>query len=215
MSLSAWRWRVPRLRRVLCPPNRLILDPWVTRHAVQLTGLVVNVGSGEDLRQFGRRTVHLDAHAPSVTIRADVSAGLPFRDATLDGALSVEVLEHVPDDAATLAELTRVLKPGGRLIVTVPFMFRYHPDPADFRRYTPSGLRALLERHGFDVDSVAGLGGKPLGLLLWIDSLHFVVRVALRCGLVPFRGLFAASSRRDSGWSEYAANAVAVARRRG
>jgi SAM-dependent methyltransferase len=214
MPLSAWRWRVPRLRRILCPPNRLVLDPWVTRHAGQLTGLVVNVGSGEDLRHFGRRTIHVDAHAPSVTVRADVSAGLPFQDRTLDGAICVEVLEHVLDDAAVLAEVARVLKPGARLIVTVPFMFRYHPDPADFRRYTPSGLRALLERHGFDVESAAGLGGKPLGLLLWIDSIHVVVRLPLRCGLLPFRMLFAASSRRDAGWSDYAANAVAVARRR-
>jgi SAM-dependent methyltransferase len=214
VTLSDWRWRVPRLRRLLCPPNRLVLDPWVTRHANRLTGLVVNVGSGEDLRQFGRRTILVDAHAPAVTVRADVSAGLPFRDATFDGAICTEVLEHVFDERVTLDELARVLRPGARLIVTVPFMFKYHPDPADFRRFTPHGLRAVLERHGFDVDTVAGLGGRPLALLLWIDSFHLVVRVPLRSVLLLFRIPFAAMSRRDSGWSECAANAVAVAHRR-
>ena len=213
MPLSAWRWSVPRLRRVLCPPNRLVLDPWVTRHSRALTGVVVNVGSGEDRRQFGRRTIHVDAHAPIASVRADVSAGLPFGDRTFDGALCVEVLEHVADDGATLAEVARVLRPGGQLIVTVPFMFRYHPDPVDFRRYTPHGLRAMLERHGFEVDSVAGLGGKPLGLLLWLDSM-LVLRVPLRCALLAFRPIFAISSRRDAGWSDYAANAVATAHRR-
>jgi SAM-dependent methyltransferase len=213
MTLSAWRWRVPRLRRVLCPPNRLVLDPWVTRHSQELTGVVVNVGAGEDRRQFGRRTIHVDAHAPIASVRADVSRGLPFRDRTFDGAICTEVLEHVPDDAATLVEIARILKPGAKLIVTVPFLFRYHPDPADYRRYTPYGLRAMLERHGFDVDQVAGLGGKPLGFLLWIDSF-LVLRLPLRCVLLLFRPIFAISSRRDAGWSDYAANAVAVARRR-
>jgi SAM-dependent methyltransferase len=214
MTSSDWRWRIPRLRRLLPPPNRLLLDPWVTRHANQLTGLVVNVGSGEDVRQFGRRTILVDAHAPVVTVRADVSAGLPFRDASIDGAICTEVLEHVADEHATLDELARVLKPGARLIVTVPFMFKYHPDPLDFRRYTPHGLRAVLMRHGFDVDTVAGLGGRLLVLLLWIDSLHLIVRVPLRCVLQLFRIPFAAVSRRDSGGSDFSANAVASARRR-
>ena len=214
MRLSEWRWSVPRLRRLLCPPNRLMLDPWVTRQANRLEGLIVNVGSGEDLRHFGRRTVHVDAHAPAVSVRADLSAGLPFCDAVFDGAICTEVLEHVLDDRATLSEISRVLKPGGRLVVTVPFMFRYHPDPADFRRYTPAGLRISLEREGFDIDELAGLGGRLLALVLWVDSLHLLVRVPLRCSLQLLRFPIAAMAERGAGWSDYAANAVAVARRR-
>jgi SAM-dependent methyltransferase len=213
MTAATWRWRVPRLRRLLCPPNRLVLDPWVTRHARALAGLVVNVGAGEDLRQFGRRTIHVDAHAPAVSVRADIAHGLPFADAVFDAALCTEVLEHVPDDRLVLQEIARVLKPGGRLLVSVPFMFRYHPDPADFRRYTPAGLRAALEREGFVVETLAGLGGRLTALLLWVDSIHMIVRVPLRCALLAARLPMAAASRRDEGWSEYAANAVAIARR--
>jgi SAM-dependent methyltransferase len=213
MKNAGWRWRVPRLRRLLCPPNRLLLDPWVTRHAAGLAGLVVNIGSGEDLRQFGRRTIHVDAHAPSVSVRADFAMDLPFRDRAFDAAICSEVLEHVPDDRRVIREMARVLKPGGRAIVTVPFAFRYHPDPADFRRYTPAGLREALEREGFTVEIVAGLGGRFMAAILLIDSLHMAVRVPLRSLLIPARWPLSALSRRDSGWSDYAANAVAIARR--
>jgi SAM-dependent methyltransferase len=213
MDTAGWRWRVPHLRRLLCPPNRLVLDPWITRHASRLTGLVINVGSGEDLRQFGRRTIHVDAHAPSVTVRADLDSGLPFRDRTFDAAICSEVLEHVPDDVAVLREVARVMKPGGRLIVSVPFAFRYHPDPADFRRYTPAGLRRLLEREGFTVEVLAGLGGKIMAALLLVDSIHLAIRIPLRAFLIPLRWPYAVMSRRDRGWSDYAANSVAIARR--
>jgi SAM-dependent methyltransferase len=212
MTQRRWRWRVPAVRRILCPPNRLVLDPWIAREAARLTGLVVNVGSGEDLRQFGRRTVHVDAHAPTATVRADFLHALPFAAGSFDAALCTEVLEHVPDDRALLAELARVLKPGGVLVVTVPFMFRYHPDPEDYRRYTPVGLRAELVRAGFTVERAHGVGGRPIAFLLWLDGLHFLVRVPLRALLAPFRGAFAAAAWRASG-SVFAANSVAVARR--
>jgi SAM-dependent methyltransferase len=211
----SWRWRAPGLRRLLTPPNRPVLDPWVSREAARLTGLIVNVGAGEDLRQFGRRTIHVDAHAPRATVRAEFAAALPFGSAVFDGAICTEVLEHVPDDRALLTELARVLRPGGVLVVTVPFMFRYHPDPADYRRYTPDGLAAALERAGFSVDTATGLGGRLLALLLWIDGLHMIVRVPLRLLLVPFKPLLGwrgRSSKRR--WSPYAVNAVAVARRK-
>jgi SAM-dependent methyltransferase len=211
---ASWRWRAPRLRQLLCPPNRPVLDPWVTREAARLTGLVVNVGAGEDLRQFGRRTIHVDAHAPHPTVRADFGAALPFGSAVFDGAICTEVLEHVPDDRALLAELARVLRPGAVLVITAPFMFRYHPDPADYRRYTPDGLAAALQRAGFHVDSSTGLGGRLLALILWLDGLHLIVRIPLRLLLVPFQPMLAWRAR-GSGqrWSPYAANAVARARR--
>jgi SAM-dependent methyltransferase len=57
-------------------------------------------------------------------VRGDVTA-LPFPDASVDRVIASEVLEHVPDDAAAFAEIARVLRPGGRVAVTVP---RYGPE---------------------------------------------------------------------------------------
>lgn len=83
---------------------------------------------------------------------------LPFGDASFDTLLSTEVLEHIPDPRQMLAEMYRTLKPGGRLLVTVPFTAPQHALPHDFYRYTPQGIRALLEQTGFVVDEVRPRG---------------------------------------------------------
>jgi SAM-dependent methyltransferase len=57
-------------------------------------------------------------------VRGDLTA-LPFPDAAVDRVIAAEVLEHIPDDAAAFGEIARVLKPGGRVAVTVP---RYGPE---------------------------------------------------------------------------------------
>ena len=62
---------------------------------------------------------------------------------------STEVLEHVRHPESVLAELGRVLAPGGRLCLTVPFVWPVHEEPYDFFRYTPFALCDLLEAHGF------------------------------------------------------------------
>jgi ubiquinone/menaquinone biosynthesis C-methylase UbiE len=65
---------------------------------------------------------------------------LPFKNETFDCILSNEVLEHVPNLRESLTELNRVLKPGGKIMVTVPFVCFEHELPYDFRRFTVNGL---------------------------------------------------------------------------
>lgn len=67
-----------------------------------------------------------------------------------DVVLATETLEHVLDPAQFLSEADRVLKPGGTLILTVPFAARWHFIPYDFWRFTPSGLRELLAARPFE-----------------------------------------------------------------
>jgi SAM-dependent methyltransferase len=62
--------------------------------------------------------------AAAAVVRGDLLA-LPVPDASVDRVIAAEVLEHIPDDAAAFAEIARVLKPGGRVAVTVP---RYGPE---------------------------------------------------------------------------------------
>lgn len=73
----------------------------------------------------------------------------PVPDASVDVVLATETLEHVPEPREFLAETRRVLRPGGRVILTVPFAARWHYIPHDYWRYTPSSLRNLLEAAGF------------------------------------------------------------------
>jgi SAM-dependent methyltransferase len=84
---------------------------------------------------------------------------LPVDDGTFDAALSTQVLEHVAEPRLVLGELFRVLRPGGRLYLTVPLVGELHEEPYDFFRYTPYGLRHLLEAAGFQVEGVKPRNG--------------------------------------------------------
>ena len=92
-----------------------------------------------------------------------------------------EVLEHIPEDELALAELARVLAPGGRLIITVPLHRYYWSRDDDFvghcRRYSPSELLTKLNRAGLDVRKVKPVGsiverGLTLGSVLFFLALN-------------------------------------------
>jgi SAM-dependent methyltransferase len=78
-------------------------------------------GVGRWLARHGRfRVVTTDLGSPGVDLRADITQ-LPLRDASFDLILCSHVLEHVPHDAGAIAELFRVLRPGGTALVQVPY----------------------------------------------------------------------------------------------
>lgn len=84
---------------------------------------------------------------------------LPFADATFDAVLCIQTLEHVPEPARVLAEFARVLRPEGKLYLSAPQSWHEHQQPHDYYRYTSFGLRYLLEKAGFEVETMQALGG--------------------------------------------------------
>ena len=74
----------------------------------------------------------------------------PFDDGRFDSVFHTEVLEHVFDVKTLLSECRRVLRPGGEMLLTVPFQARFHYIPHDYWRFTPSALRRMLEEAGFE-----------------------------------------------------------------
>jgi len=97
---------------------------------------------------------------------------LPLRDECVDAIVSVAVLEHVDDPHAVVRDFERLLKPGGRLQVYVPFMQGVHGAPDDFQRWTPHGLEKLFER--FDDRRVVVAAG-PTSALVWILQEWFAI----------------------------------------
>lgn len=102
-----------------------------------------------------REQVALDiGENPAADIQLPPDGKAPLPDASADLLGSFQVLEHVEDDHAYLAEIARILQEGGTLVLSVPSVWPYHPHPQDYRRWMIDGLKADLARHGLRVTQV-------------------------------------------------------------
>ncbi|MCS6852042.1 MAG: class I SAM-dependent methyltransferase [Gemmataceae bacterium] len=99
-----------------------------------------------DLRRFfpGKSYVGLDVRpGPGVDLVADVEA-LPQADASIGTVIAMNTFEHVPRFWRGFAEVWRVLRPDGALLVSCPFYFHIHSYPSDYWRFTPEAVELLL-----------------------------------------------------------------------
>ena len=144
------------------------------------------------------RRADLDGSAGvDFTIGADSAIAAP--DATFDLILSTQVLEHVADTSCYLRECHRLLRPGGRLILTTHGFYAEHGCPNDFFRWTSHGLEHVLQTAGFHVEILEKLTTNSRAMLqlleqhqqtilaprwhlfgVWVQSLRFFFGPLLR-----------------------------------
>lgn len=131
----------------------------ISELANYISGTTLDVGCGtKPYQKLFSSSTYLGLEIDTPSNRAKKQADFfydgnvfPFDNQKFDCLVVNQVFEHVfnPDDF--LDELNRVLRMGGHLLVTVPFVWDEHEQPYDFARYSSFGLKAILEKHGFEI----------------------------------------------------------------
>lgn len=106
-------------------------------------------------------------------IEADLTRPLPLETSAFDTVILSDVLEHLPEPRALLAEVTRVLRPGGHLLLNVPFLYGLHELPHDYYRYTRFALTRLVGEAGLELLHLRAIGGS-LHVLADLLAKHLV-----------------------------------------
>lgn len=147
--------------------RRLYVDAYMAQQAAALAprSRVLDLGGHKRAKrgEFDIERYDLQVLYANLTVdkRPDLqadAAALPLAAGSMDAVVCAELLEHVPDPRRVLAEAARVLRPGGRLVLTVPFLYPIHADPYDFGRYTDTFWRQALAEAGFDQIEVTPQG---------------------------------------------------------
>jgi SAM-dependent methyltransferase len=188
------------------PIVRRTLESLMSTHA---GGLVLNVGAGSTVL---RGAVNIDLHDGANIDIVAVDERIPFRDASVDLVVLQEVLEHVAKPASLIAEIARVLRPGGHLYCQTPFQIGFHPGPCDYWRFSRQGLQELFSGpewgildlgislgHGSGFYRIAVEFFAVTASCLW-RRIYMPVKAAAAFGLYPlkwFDGVTARSSEAD------------------
>lgn len=157
----------------------------------EVSGVVLDIGCGNrTLEQHMRGDAYyvgLDyprTVSPGYPGNADVYAdahSLPLKNDSIDSAVALVVFERVQDpERVAAAESMRVLKPDGKLFLTVHFLYPIHDAPHDYRRWTQHGLHVLLNRAGFE-DVECG----PSDSALETASLLYILAMCIATSKAP------------------------------
>lgn len=97
------------------------------------------------------------------------ATNLPYENESFDCHVSIETLEHIPDPLAYFSEAARILKPGGLIVFTAPFLYRAHPDfESDYSRFLPGAYKKLALTNGLVLEewhANSGIGGTCASLI--------------------------------------------------
>jgi SAM-dependent methyltransferase len=148
--------------------NRHLLDVAVADFAATVDSgqrvLDIGAGTGHYRRHFapgcyiGLDRGYEQGHVRGLDVVADIRS-MPITDGVMDAAICVEVIEHVYETEDFLAEITRVLRPGGRLLLTSPLCFGEHMAPWDYHRFTRHAYEKMAASAGLEIELLQPRGG--------------------------------------------------------
>lgn len=178
--------------------SRALVNQDLARKDILLSGRILDLGAGGGKASYhrflklaeGAKLLRLDINKASqpdrqLNLEKDF---LPEPANSVDTILAFNLFEHIFNFEFLASEVFRVLKPGGKLIGSVPFFIRVHPDPQDFFRYTKSALQKIFQQAGFKQIEIKFIGRGPfLACLYQVDFIfakRFFLCLAFRFLLV-------------------------------
>lgn len=210
-------------------PTLLRLAEHEALSRVTLQGSVLDLGGDTHAEYrsqlggtFSVTTVNLDEHtAPDIF--HDLETPLPTPDASYDHVLLINVLEHIYHARELLAEAVRSIRPGGTVVVIVPFLFPVHPDPHDYWRFSGETLERMFSDLGLTDLMVTPLGsGVFAARYVMLDrllphTLRVLASMTLRHLVGPLDRLFVRLARtlgKKYRSSDYALGYLATGKKR-
>lgn len=121
---------------------------------------VLDVGAGRgDFKPIFSKHAYLGLDVypyPEINLAVDLIQTTPFENASFDLVVLANVIEHVYEYRTLVKQCALLLKPGGRLLITVPFLLKLHQEPVDFHRYTRYALLQLAVEAGLEIEQLDG-----------------------------------------------------------
>jgi SAM-dependent methyltransferase len=158
----------------------------IRRNAHVLTGKLLDFGCGSKpykelfrVNEYIGLDIAVSGHSHEKEVIDIYYDGkkIPCENNSFDSVFSSEVFEHVFNLEEVLIEINRVLKPGGKALFAVPFVWDEHEIPYDFGRYSSFGIRHLLEKNGYVVEKIeTDTHFVQVVFQLWNLYLHNIVR---------------------------------------
>ena len=130
--------------------------------------IIINIGSG--IKAIHREVINLDIFPfENVGLVTDATK-LPIQDNSVDMVITESTLEHIPDAELAIREICRVVKPGGYVYISIPFLMPFHASPNDYVRLTNEGIK-----HKFAIfePQRIGMNGGPASALISL-LMHFL-----------------------------------------
>ena len=153
-------------------------DIWIEKFSNLYRGKLVDLGCGEApyrdyFLQYADEYIGVDwtnsLHNTNIDIVSNLNKKIELDDEFADTLISFSVMEHLSEPQIFLNEAYRVLKRDGYFIISVPWQWRIHEAPYDFYRYTPYGLKYMLEKAGFKVISIYATSGAFTTIIMKIN----------------------------------------------